>query len=130
MKRFDLDVEAMSREQLVSNYFDAVNMVSELLPADDVVNRIRYYLKLSYGEATILSMLLDGVVHQTYSLYLACRRSNTDTLGAEKMAQVYICHLRKKLAPMSVRIATVQDFGYCMDKESINIIHGLIGGPA
>lgn len=76
-------------------------------------------VKLSPTEEKICSLLLQRSV-LTLNIFFVCiygARPECDQ-PSEKMLDVWICKLRKKLGPLGVAIQTKWSVGYYLDQES------------
>ena len=123
---FDLNVEAMSREQLEQNYFDVIARL-EAATMDNEQSRLlelsaQSVLGTSPRASRLLVALMDGMPHgRDYIYRLISKSDETDP----KVVDVRIYELRKKLPP-EISIKTIWGFGYQMQKDESRLLRELL----
>lgn len=124
LQSWDLNVEDMSREALIKNYFNAVHMVEELSEAsDERVNRLRGLFKIRPAVAVVLSLLLTGRHFRKEAIMTVLGHHEKSDF---KVVTVYICNLRKIFVGTDITINTLSHSGYVMPRKSIDIIENMI----
>lgn len=77
------------------------------------------YRGLTMSEAAILSVLLLHERASMEALLAACPNKRTDhtEMPDPKMIDVYICRIRKKIAPLGLEIQNIWGYGYAIPRE-------------
>jgi DNA-binding response OmpR family regulator len=86
------------------------------------VERLRGRFNLTRTEGSVLAYLSDGLVKDRPRIVQNCCGETAD----DKMVDVYICKLRRKIAPHT--IATIWGTGYRIEGESLAYIVDVIAG--
>ncbi|PCI53865.1 MAG: hypothetical protein COB36_11540 [Alphaproteobacteria bacterium] len=135
VQSFDLNVEAMSRDELQDAYFDAVHQYEEITGGDETTLRLQKYMqslpslegvnsKGSKQTAKTLSLLLTGriITHEYLTEIIAIHSTNARfSLGG-----VVIHRIRKYLTPLGIEIENIYGVGFQMPKHSIDRLRSLI----
>ncbi len=131
---FDLNVEAMSRDELITAYYDVVDRfeqvfgieMAELQTAIDFLRANDAGLKYSRtGSAKTLCLLKTGRIISRRAIIAATamNKAPEDCITVRGgMASVYICYLRKILTPLGVKIITINGLGYQIQPQSLKVL--------
>ena len=107
-----LNLEAMSKEQLIAYCYDIEHRLNDMLPAENHVNNLRTSLKLTPSRAKMLALLSNGRLHTREALFSASRGHGDSADTDTKVVDVHICALRKAVVPLGVEIENVHGVGY------------------
>lgn len=90
--------------------------------------------KITPAEASILSLLLTQDVCSKSALYHCYAHRKEDVVNSDmpdlKVIDVYICRLRKKLAPLGLTIETIWGQGYRIPRENAAEFMAALEGAA
>ncbi|MCF6219674.1 MAG: helix-turn-helix domain-containing protein [Robiginitomaculum sp.] len=127
----DLNVEAMSRQDLIAAYFDLVDRLEAIFCVNNEgLNSVVAFVKhhetnkkySSLGCAKTLCLLLSGrlVSRESIVAATATNKAPEDCVTVSGgMASVYICNLRKILKPLRIEIITSRGLGYYLNPSHI-----------
>lgn len=121
-----IDVETASRAKLIA-YIDELEFrLSDVMPDDDEMVRIREVLHIAPQTTKVLAALMRGRVCSREHLVYSSDIPNDST----RQLEVQIVSARKALKPFGVSIRNVYGVGYYIAPGDLHRLRSLLSGVA